>query len=125
VARRTKRINHLLREEISELIHRQVKDPRLGGFITVTQVATSVDLRHARVFISVMGSEAEKQEVLQTLVGAAGFFHRELKTRLALYRIPELSFHRDETIEQGAYILQRIDQVVGSDSEENLGQGEH
>jgi len=107
------------------LLRRQAKDPRLGGFITVTQVSTSVDLRHARVFISVMGSEAEKQEVLQTLVGAAGFFQRELKTRLALYRIPELSFHRDETIEQGAYILQRIDQVVGSGSEENLGQGEH
>ena len=125
MARRTKRINHLLREEISALLRRQVKDPRLGGFITVTEVSTSVDLRHARVFVSVMGSEAEKQEVLQTLTTASGFFHRELRARLTLYRIPELSFHRDETMEQGAYILQRIDEVVGSDKKEDPGQGEH
>lgn len=116
MGRRARRVNHLLQEEISELLRRQIKDPRLGGFITVTQVSTTADLRHARVFISVMGSEAEKQEVLRTLEAASGFLHRELRTRLTIYRIPELTFHRDDSIEQGAQVLQLMDRVAGSES---------
>ena len=109
MSRRTERINHLLREEISQLLHRQVKDPRLGGLITVTRVCTSSDLQHAKVYISVMGDDMERHEALATLSSAAGFFHRELKGRLAMRHVPELSFHDDATVELGAQVLELIE----------------
>ena len=108
MARRIERINHLLRQEISELLSRQVRDPRLGGFITVTQVSTSSDLSHAKVFVSVMGDEVEKQRVIDTLTTASGFLHRELRERVTLRTIPTLSFCRDDSIEQGSRVLQLI-----------------
>jgi len=121
MARRTEKINHLLRQEISDLLLRQVRDPRLGGLISVTKVDTASDLSRARVFVSTMGSETEKQEVLEALMGASGFLRRELKGRLTLRMIPELSFCQDDTIEQGARVLQLIDQCESDD----VIQGEH
>ena len=59
MSRRIERVNNLIRQEISELLQRQVKDPRLGGFVTVTQVSTSPDLRHAKIFISIMGNDLD------------------------------------------------------------------
>lgn len=116
MARRTNRINHLLREEISELLRRQIKDPRLGRFITVTKVNTSPDLHYARVDISVLGSEEEKKEVLSTLRTAAKFIQRELRQSLKLRIIPDLDFRRDETIEQGAQVLELINKVVPAEA---------
>ena len=80
--------------------------------MTVTEVATSADLRHAKVFISVMGSEDEKRETLKCLSAASGFFRRELGERLALRYIPELSFEKDDSIERCAHILRLIDQLA-------------
>ena len=84
MANRIERVNNLIRQEISELLQRQVKDPRLGNFITITEVSTSPDLRYAKVFISRIGSEAEKKETLSALAGARGLFHKELAKRLTL-----------------------------------------
>jgi ribosome-binding factor A len=109
---RIERVNSLIRQEISELLQRQVKDPRLGNFITVTEVVTSPDLKYAKVFISYIGSEAERKETLSVLTAAAGFFHRELVKRLTLRNVPELSFHWDDSIERGNRILRLIDEVV-------------
>ena len=120
MSRRLERLNHLIREEISELLQRQVKDPRLSGFITVTRVSTSSDLSHAKVFISIMGDEREKREALEALANASGFLRRELGPRLTLRYIPELSFHRDDSIEQGAHVLELISQVS---SPEDNGKG--
>ncbi len=111
MAHRIERINSLIRQEISELLQRQVKDPRLGNFIAVTEVSTSVDLKHAKIFITCLGSEKEKQETLSALVGASGFFHRELTKRLKLRYIPELDFQWDDSIERGDHILKLIDEV--------------
>ena len=118
MSRRIERINHLIRGEISELLQRQAKDPRLGGFVTVTQVSTSPDLRHATVSISIMGDEDEKREALEALALASGFFRRELSTRLKLRRIPEISFHYDDSISRGAEILQLIRQVATNEARE-------
>jgi ribosome-binding factor A len=109
---RIERVNSLIRQEISELLQRQVKDPRLGNFITVTEVVTSPDLKYAKVFISYIGSEAERKETLSVLAAAAGFFHRELVKRLTLRNVPELSFHWDDSIERGSRILRLIDEVA-------------
>ena len=109
---RIQRLNSLLRHEISELLQRQVKDPRLGSFVTVTEVSISPDLRQARIFVSRIGSEEDKQETLSALTSASSFFRRELTRRLRLRRIPELSFQWDDSIERGVHLLKLIDQVT-------------
>ncbi len=112
MAHRVERVNSLIRQEISELLQRQVKDPRLGDFIAVTEVVTSPDLKFAKVFVSRIGNEEEKQEVLSALVSASGFFRRELAKRLKLRYTPELSFQWDDSIERGDRLLQLIDKVT-------------
>jgi len=111
MAHRIQRVSSLMRQEISQLLQRQVKDPRLGNFVAVTEVSLSPDLRYARVFVSCMGSEEEKQAMLSGLVAASGFLRNQLAKRLRLRRIPELSFHWDDSIERGAHLLQMIDEV--------------
>ncbi len=109
---RIQRLNSLFRHEISELLQRQVKDPRLGSFVTVTEVSISPDLKYARIFVSHIGSEEEKQKTLSALASASSFFRRELTRRLRLRRIPELSFQWDDSIERGVHLLKLIDQVT-------------
>ena len=111
MSHRIERVNHLIRQEISELLQRQVKDPRLGDFISVTEVSTTPDLKYAKVYVSRIGSEEEKQETLHVLASAAGFFRRELAKRLNLRSVPEVSFHWDDSIERGDRLLRLIDEV--------------
>jgi len=111
VSYRIDRVNNLIRQEISDMLHRQVKDPRLGGFITITKVTTSSDLKYAKISVSQIGSEISQKEILSTLSAAAGFFRKELTKSLKLRHIPELSFHWDDSIEQGAHILELIDRL--------------
>lgn len=121
MTRRTDRINDLLREEISDLLRRHVKDPRVTGFITVTEVETAPGLRHAKVFVSVMGTEEEKSAALAGLTAAAGFVRHELAGRLSIRRIPDLTFIRDDSIERGTRILQimkELEQPEGTSSED-------
>ena len=109
---RIEQVNKLIRREISELLQRQVKDPRLGTFVAVTEVSTSPDLRYAKIFVSCIANEEEKQDTLSALAAAAGFFRNELARRLKLRRIPKLSFQWDDSIRQGDHLLQLIDQVI-------------
>lgn len=110
---RVEQVNKLLRREISDLLQRQVKDPRLGSFVAITDVSTSHDLRHAKAFVSCIGDKKDKEEILSVLAGASGFFRKELAKRLKLRRIPELSFHWDDSIERGVRLLELIDKVSG------------
>jgi ribosome-binding factor A len=112
VTHRIEQVNKLIRREISELLQRQVKDPRLGDFVAVTDVSTSADLRYAKIFVSRIASEEEKQETLSVLAAAAGFLRNELARRLRLRRIPKLSFQWDDSIKRGDHLLQLIDQVA-------------
>jgi len=109
---RIEQVNKLIRREISELLQRQVKDPRLGSFVAVTEVSTSPDLKYAKIFVSCIANEEEKQDTLSALAAAAGFFRNELARRLKLRRIPKLSFQWDDSIRQGDHLLQLIDQVI-------------
>jgi ribosome-binding factor A len=109
---RIEQVNKLIRRELSDLLQRQVKDPRLSTFVAVTDVSTSTDLRHAKVFVSHLGTEAEKQEILRVLESASGFLRKELAQNLKMRRIPELSFCWDDSIERGDHILKLIDQVT-------------
>jgi ribosome-binding factor A len=116
--RRMERVNELIREEISELIRREVKDPRLNSFISVTEVVTSSDLRHAKVFVSIMGTAEEKKQVEKGLAAATGFLRKELGERLSLRYTPELLFQLDDSIERGSRLLQLIKEVVPDESPE-------
>ena len=118
MAHRIERVNSLIRQEISELLQRQVKDPRLGNFVTVTEVSTSPDLKYAKISVSRLDSEEKKQETLNALASASGFFRSELFKRLRLRHTPELSFQWDDSIERGDYLLQLIDEVSSDSSTE-------
>ncbi len=112
MAHRIERVNSLIRQEISQLLQRQVKDPRLANFIAVTEVSTSADLKYAKVFVSRIGSEEEKQETLSALASASGFFRRELARRLKLRYTPVLSFQWDDSLERGNHLSQLIDGIT-------------
>ena len=111
MTRRTERINDLLREEISELLRREMKDPRLGGLISITEVDVSPDLRHAKVYVSVMGSDEEKTSTFVALRAASHFLQRELRRRVTIRRMPELHFLADNSIAEGARILDLLDKA--------------
>jgi ribosome-binding factor A len=107
--RRQRQVAELVHQEISLLIQRQVRDPRLG-FVTVTDVEVTPDLRLAHIYVSVMGGDDEAQQALAGLKSAAGFFRHELGSALSLRFVPELSFRLDRSLEQGL----RIDQLLDS-----------
>jgi ribosome-binding factor A len=100
---RLQRVNQLIREEISHLIQRELKDPRLG-FVTVTEVDVSKDLRTAKVYVSVLGSETELQASLQALESARGFMRTWLVPRLRLRAVPHFTFHPDRSMAHAAHI---------------------
>ena len=115
MSRRTERVNDLIREELSDLLLREVNDPRLGGLISITKVEVTPDFFNARVFVSIMQPPAEQADALRALNAAASFFHRELKSRIQMRRIPFLVFKLDTSIEEAAEVLARIDQVLRDD----------
>jgi ribosome-binding factor A len=106
---RTARLDELLREEISAVIRREVDDPRIG-FVTITDVEVSPDLRHASVWVSVIGSVEEKRQTLRALSRAMPFVRQRLG-RLRLKRIPELHVKDDPTSQRGTRILQILDEL--------------
>lgn len=113
MTRRTTRINELLREELSDIIQRDVKDPRVRqGLLSITEVQTSPDLRQATVYVSHLGDEDEREQALRGLAAAAHFLHMELVHRLKLRHAPELAFRFDPSIERGARLTSLIHQVA-------------
>ncbi len=103
--RRIDRVNELLRNEISQLISREIKDPRVSGVISVTEVVASGDLRSARVYVSVMGRSADRQAALEGIRSAASFLRRELRERVNLRHTPHMTFVLDDSIEEADRIL--------------------
>jgi ribosome-binding factor A len=114
--RRQQQVSEFLREEISEIILRELKDPRLG-LVSITHVDVSPDLRHARAFVSVLGSQEEFESAVKVLNGASGFIRHMLKPRMRTRNIPEVSFRADhsmERAEQMARTLNAINQTEDS-----------
>jgi ribosome-binding factor A len=104
---RTERMSDLIRDEISRLLLREIHDPRIG-FVTLTGVDVSPDLRNAKVYVSVLGDEAARAASLDALQNAAGYMQRALFRNLRLRYSPALSFHLDDSLERG----QRIEKVL-------------
>ena len=109
MSQRTARLDELLREEISEVIRREVDDPRIG-FVTVTDVEVSPDLRHATVWVSVIANTDEKRLTLRALARAMPFVRQRLG-RLRLKRIPELHVKEDVTAARGTRLLRILDEL--------------
>lgn len=107
-SRRQRKVAELLHEEISQLIQFQTRDPRLG-FVTVTDVEVSPDLRQARVYVTTLSDEAEAQDTLAGLVNASGYFRHKLSQSLPLRYIPELTFKLDTSLEHGLHIDNLLD----------------
>ena len=111
MSRRTDRINEQLREEISMLLTRSIKDPRLNGIISITRVISSGDLRSARVYISVMGNNQTKQEALAGIQSAASFLRRELRDRINMKHTPFLTYELDDSMEEADQLTRLMNQV--------------
>lgn len=124
MSRRVDRINGLLRQELSLLLARQTKDPRINGVISITQVNTSADLRNARVYVSVFGDDAAKQEALAGIESAATFLRHELRDRLSLRYVPFMKFELDQSMEDAASLLQVMDQLKSESDESPLPSGD-
>jgi ribosome-binding factor A len=118
---RQRRLGQLLKQEISDMLLREIKDPRIA-FASITSVDVAPDLRHAKVHVSVLGNERErKSSTIAGLRSAASFIRRELGQRLRLKYIPELRIVYDDSIEEGSRILSLIDSVVPEKDYESDG----
>jgi ribosome-binding factor A len=109
--RRVDRIEEQLRMELSEILEREIQDPRIG-LITVTRTKVSPDLSHARIFVTVLGDAAQRKKALEGLRSAASFIRRSLSKRLHhLRRVPDLSFDYDENVEKSIRIEELLEQI--------------
>lgn len=106
---RTDRLNSLLKEVISEVIRKDVRNPHVNELITVTRVEITKDLRYAKVYISVIGTEAEKEETLKALQTAAGFIAVFSSKKVVMRYFPELTFKLDDSVDKHM----RIEKLLG------------
>jgi ribosome-binding factor A len=104
MSQRTSRLDSQIQQELMELLQREMKDPRLG-FATITRVETATDLGHARVWVSVYGSEEEKARSIEALRVATPWLRRQLGQRLQLRKVPQLTLRRDDSMESGDRVL--------------------
>jgi ribosome-binding factor A len=111
---RMRRVDEAVRAVLSDAITKDLKDPRIG-FVTVTGVSTSTDLRHARVYVSVLGEESVREATLEGLRSAHGFLQGRIAAELTLRRTPTLSFEYDESIDRGMRISSLLDQPPEKD----------
>jgi ribosome-binding factor A len=100
-----RRVNEAVREVVSTAISNELKDPRVG-FVTVTAVNTSPDLRHARVYVSVLGDDQRRTETLDGLASSRGYLQRRVASELRLKHTPQLEFHYDESTDRGIRITE-------------------
>lgn len=115
MSRRTLQVAELLREELSDIIRREVNDPRVG-FFSITEVEVTEDLRSARVYVSVLGSDKEREETLTALRSAASFIRFHLKPRLRTRSIPDLEFRGDRSMEHAEQIARAINTLHERDA---------
>ncbi|GKU78672.1 30S ribosome-binding factor RbfA [Paenibacillus sp. L3-i20] len=111
---RVGRVSEQIKKELSQIIQMELKDPRIG-FITLTGVETTSDLSQAKVYLSVLGSDEQKEEALKALARANGFLRSELGKRMKLRHTPELLFKFDNSIEYGSRIESIISDIKSKD----------
>ncbi len=113
-----RRVDEAVREVLSDAIATDLKDPRVG-FVTVTSVKTSADLRHARVYVSVLGDEGKRRASLEGLRSAHGYLQRRVASELRLKHTPTLTFEYDDTVDRGM----RIEEILSGTDQEDEPRG--
>jgi len=118
--RRRQQVGDLLRDQISEIIQREMRDPRLG-FVSITRVDVSPDVRFAKVYVSVYGDSDQQSDALVALTRATGFIRRQLGERVELRFIPEISFRLDRSMEHAEKVARLLSQVAQEERESQPG----
>lgn len=107
MSQRTDRLDSQIRQELADLLHREMKDPRVG-FATITRVETARDLGSAKVWVSIMGTDEEREATMKALTDAAPWLRRQLGGRLTLRHVPQLMIRHDNSIEAGDRVLKLL-----------------
>ena len=115
---RVEKVQELMKQEISQIILRELKDPRIG-FVTVTSVECTGDLREAKVYVSLMGNESQVKSCWMGLNSSLGFIRREIGKRIRLRVTPELSFALDKSLDYSAHIQELLLKIKAEESEKN------
>ena len=123
MSQRTDRLDRQIRHELMDLLQREMKDPRLG-FATITRVETARDLGHARVWVSVLGTDAERERTMDALRVATPWLRRRLGERLRVRHVPELTVRHDDSIESGDRVLRLIRELNDEPPEAPAGEAE-
>lgn len=111
-SRRVSRVGALIQEEVSQMVLHEIKDDRVGaGMVSITLVDVSGDLQHAKIYVSIYGTDEAREETMAGLKSATGFVRRELGKRLSLRRTPEIAFIEDRGIEKGDRVLTLLTQL--------------
>jgi ribosome-binding factor A len=122
IGRRPQRLAEEIREEVARMVASEIKDPRLG-FVTVIRVELARDLRNAKVYVGVLGSEAEREKSLAALRSAAGFVRRELGRRLRIHHSPELDFRHDKGLEATDRVARLLQEDAAREEPPEPGDG--
>lgn len=122
-SRRVSRVAELIKREVSQMLLQDIKDDRVGaGMVSVTDVDVSGDLQHAKIFVSIYGTEAARKETMAGLKSATGYVRSELGHRIRLRRTPEIIFQEDRSIERGTKVLSlinKLNHIPDNDSDES------
>jgi ribosome-binding factor A len=116
MSQRTDRLDSQIRQELMDLLQREMKDPRLG-FATITRVETARDLGHARVWVSVLGTDLDRERTMSALRVATPWLRRKLGERLSLRHVPELTMREDDSIASADRVLRIIQELDGSSAD--------
>jgi len=117
-SRRVSRVSSAIKREVSQMLINGIKDDRVGaGMVSITLVDVSGDLQHAKIYVSIYGSEAAKAETMAGLTSSVGFVRRELGHRMRLRRTPEITFIEDRSLELGDRIIESIERISRQDKE--------
>lgn len=109
-AHRLERLAEVFKAELSQLLQREIKDPRIG-FASITKVIVSKDISHAKVFVSILGDQDQQKDTMKGLESAKGYLRSELGKRIRLRHTPDLHFIEDSSLEEGARILSLINEI--------------
>ncbi len=124
-SRRVSRVAELIKREVSQMLLNGIKDDRVGtGMVSVTDVDVSGDLQHAKIYVSIYGTEEAKAETMAGLKSATGYVRSELGARVRLRRTPEVVFIEDRSIERGTKVLSILNQIKQERKPENQGEDE-
>ncbi len=107
---RVEKVQELMKQEVSKMLLRDIKDPRIG-FVTVTQVELTGDLREAKIYVSIMGSEQQIEDSWQGLQSALGFIRREIGKRIRLRFTPSIAFALDKSLDYSAHIQELLNKI--------------